>query len=470
MCAPLGLTFGLPGAMSCKQMKDKECKCEIGILDNKASNKVKNQGGGGEAYAREGGMKVQTSSATNEYQCVANNPPEDVLTDLQGVELFSTSACGGKTVAGRRIDKVYPELRTQLQQVVLEFGTQIISVEKCMVVSLPGTKPKKNYKMPSSSADPTSQSSTSKEDAVCQLVLKKLFDSMKYTVLSKWDDSSSAGSIDKGSNMSMDLSSGSGDDDDDGNNGDKDSPPDECSCKYPPEADGGEWAKIKALDTELEGTVVPPWLETVVEYLRCFKGHPSWLDVLLLFVKFKHHISPNLGKGQPLAATGCPSVLNKWIHNGCHPHKHCKLNTEALKGMVEELRIWWVFLQPSLSIPADFNNSSSNISLFLCPELNVGDWYKLYQGAVNGIYGVLVCLRWWMEAGLIQGSDFDDIIANINTGICVDSLSVLTATDMMGQHGQILYYDTGKEAPQAISKMVSILFTCIWTSLDTQNA
>ncbi|KAF9491802.1 hypothetical protein BDN71DRAFT_1433697 [Pleurotus eryngii] len=372
---------------------------------------------------------------------------------------FPISACGGKTVAGRRIDKVYPELQTQLQQVVLEFGTQIISVEECMMVSLPGTEHKKNYKIPSSSADPTSQSSTSKEDAVCQLVLKKLFDSVKYTVLSKRDDSSSAGSIDRGSDMSMDLSSGSGDDDDgnngdNGDNGDKDSPPDECSCKCepgncacsgpdcscdfmdnkftdPPEADGGEWAKIKALDTELERTVVPPWLETAVEYLCCFKGHPSWLDVLLLFVKFKHHISPNLGKmrGQPLTATGCPSVLNKWIHNGCHPYKHCKLNTEALKGMVEELRTWWVFLQPSLSIPADFNNSSSNISLFLCPELNVGDWYKLYQRAVNGIYGVLVCLRWWMEAGLIQGSDFDNIIADIKwvlmTFLALSALALL---------------------------------------------
>lgn len=81
--------------------------------------------------------------------------------------------------------------------------------------------------------------------------------------------------------------------------------------------------------------------------------------------------------------------------------------------MVEELKTWWVFLQPGSRIPAGFDNSSPDISLFLCPELDVGGWYELYRGAVNGIYGVLVCLGWWMEAGLIQGSDFDDLIADV---------------------------------------------------------
>lgn len=81
--------------------------------------------------------------------------------------------------------------------------------------------------------------------------------------------------------------------------------------------------------------------------------------------------------------------------------------------MIEELKTWWVFLQPGSRLPADFNNSAPDISLFCRPSLPTAGWSELFRGLVNGIYGVLVCLGWWLEAMPEPGTDFDTLIADV---------------------------------------------------------
>lgn len=109
-----------------------------------------------------------------------------------------------------------------------------------------------------------------------------------------------------------------------------------------------------------------------------------------------------------------PAVLTEWIRNKRRPHTHRRLSKDQLEVMYKELIEWWFALQPRDRIPQDFDESLLN-----CSELlSAGDfddpkcWSELYRGATNGLYGVLVCIGWWLEADNSPGAKFDSLVTD----------------------------------------------------------
>ncbi|KAF9496842.1 hypothetical protein BDN71DRAFT_1505513 [Pleurotus eryngii] len=131
---------------------------------------------------------------------------------------------------------------------------------------------------------------------------------------------------------------------------------------------------------------------------------PLWLSKA-----FKRHVAVNPGK--PLTTAGRPVVLSDWIHNGCQPDRHHRLSKDVLEVMCNELFTWWFSIQPQDRIPADFDESSQDCSELICipfddPEI----WSEVYHGGAGSIYGVLVCIGWWLEANDSPGTKFDSLV------------------------------------------------------------
>lgn len=117
---------------------------------------------------------------------------------------------------------------------------------------------------------------------------------------------------------------------------------------------------------------------------------------------------------QPLAAAGRPSILSAFICGGRDPEKHVKLTVEELDQMCDELFSWWFSLQPMGRIPPDFDESLQDCSLLLqISTTGHEDWPNLYRGATNGIYGVFICLGWWLEAGHKLGAKYDKLVDDV---------------------------------------------------------
>lgn len=105
--------------------------------------------------------------------------------------------------------------------------------------------------------------------------------------------------------------------------------------------------------------------------------------------------------------------MTDWIRNGRRPHLHRKLNADALAQMTEELRVWWLSLQPKERLPPNYDEDSEDCSTLLRVPLDMEDWSDLYRGAVNGVYGIVVCLAWWLEADRQLGREFDYFIEDV---------------------------------------------------------
>ncbi|KAG9218569.1 hypothetical protein PLEOSDRAFT_157509 [Pleurotus ostreatus PC15] len=173
-------------------------------------------------------------------------------------------------------------------------------------------------------------------------------------------------------------------------------------------------AKVnKDLDNLIALQAMPKWLRDAVNTLRGFKGSIEYLEAVAWFINFERHVEHNPGK--PLQADGRPAVLDNWIHNGRRPKAHRKLTKEQLKTMRDELFKWWFSIQPPERIPPDFNMSSRDCASLIIIDTNTHeDWPKLYRGGVNGIYGVLVCLGWWLEAAGPSSAEFTMLVEDVS--------------------------------------------------------
>lgn len=179
---------------------------------------------------------------------------------------------------------------------------------------MPGTEGKRNYKTPSLAsgslsstpgADPEA-SKTLKEDKGRQRALQKILKQAKCTVGPRGEADVSAGNNDGAGDKDMNGPTNEhGDDEDENENennrpaADEDEDEDEnnrlaADDKFTdtPDVDEEECEKDRVLDTLIDLAPMPDWLQTAVDYLRCYQGHSSWLDVITLFVKFERHVSP----------------------------------------------------------------------------------------------------------------------------------------------------------------------------------
>lgn len=83
--------------------------------------------------------------------------------------------------------------------------------------------------------------------------------------------------------------------------------------------------------------------------------------------------------------------------------------------MRRELFVWWVSLQPPARIPKDFDFiSETSYSRLLRTDIDAGDWGELYRGSTNGLYRVIVCMGWWLEAaGKSLDPSFHELVEDV---------------------------------------------------------
>ncbi|KAF4586454.1 hypothetical protein AB1N83_009227 [Pleurotus pulmonarius] len=199
---------------------------------------------------------------------------------------------------------------------------------------------------------------------------------------------------------------------DDGNDGNDKDNDGSTNDDQDPEFVAAEAKVNEDLDALIALQAMPKWLREAVGTLRGFKGSIEYLEAVAWFINFERHVEQNPGK--PLQADGRPTVLDNWIHNGRRPKAHRKLTAGQLETMCDELFKWWFSIQPAERIPSDFDASSHDCaSLILIDTNSHEDWPKLYRGGVNGIYGVLVCLGWWLESAGPSSAEFSMLVEDI---------------------------------------------------------
>ncbi|KDQ26070.1 hypothetical protein PLEOSDRAFT_1085350 [Pleurotus ostreatus PC15] len=344
-----------------------------------------------------------------------------------GGSIVATFGTDGQTEAGRALTDVYPELKAQLEGLVYDFASQVTHLAKH------------------------------------QAALRRLLEKSKYRFDSKANDAMYLDDDDSGTvgqDTDMENGEGGGSDggakpndedggdtpgnqdgeddadmlggkDDEENNNDTDAPEDnngdgndrEGSIpEVHDDVQGGEKVlkddevRELAKNDELKRVIalepLPGWLRKAVSYLRAYKGHAGYLGAIAELVNFERHVKRNPGK--PLPATSRPSILSMYIRGGRDPEKHTKLTVDELDQLHNELFSWWFVLQPKSRIPPNFDESLQDCSLLLrISTTSHQDWPDLYRGSTNGVYGVFICLGWWLEADCTPGTKYDNLIDDI---------------------------------------------------------
>lgn len=90
-----------------------------------------------------------------------------------------------------------------------------------------------------------------------------------------------------------------------------------------------------------------------------------------------------------ISSSGRPQVLTQWIRNGR------KLENEPyivnLEEYADEWWTWWTNLQP----PSREKDAKAQ----LCQQVGADEtWDELRKGSVNGFYGIVCTLAWWMKS------------------------------------------------------------------------
>ncbi|KAJ8457733.1 hypothetical protein ONZ45_g18196 [Pleurotus djamor] len=157
------------------------------------------------------------------------------------------------------------------------------------------------------------------------------------------------------------------------------------------------------------------FLHTAVPYLASLgKDHDRFNDLLVPFVMHERHFLGNLGI---LPKNYRPIELSHWIHNGRRPQSHTQLNEVDATILRQQTIRWWYSMQPDERSPANKLPIYSSIAaLRKEPLANAEEWSHLAISSRNGIYGVLVSMAWWIEAGMGENgaSDaFNDLIDDI---------------------------------------------------------
>lgn len=82
---------------------------------------------------------------------------------------------------------------------------------------------------------------------------------------------------------------------------------------------------------------------------------------------------------------GCPKALDWWQYKG--RHSITKVPNIDFATFPQELRSWWIGLQPS---------ARRGASLLRTPNARNADWSSLQHGGLDGMFAVVICLSWYM--------------------------------------------------------------------------
>ncbi|KAF9493975.1 hypothetical protein BDN71DRAFT_1432062 [Pleurotus eryngii] len=347
----------------------------------------------------------------------------------------------GETAAGTTIEEYIEGFKMDFEDQLVDFGCEVITESEHAELCMPGMEGKKNYgprKRPDSRVGSNGPSTkkrgwgsnlrkiaTLKAAASC-------ISSMSSRQMERRKRNRDSDSEDN--NLPVNTAF---DDDDDSTHGEDTADKEKEKLAGGEEEDtqnDGEAAEVcqPLLDilasTEEE---MPEWLSSTITYL--YKPTDLWVDTLRAFIKFEEalgfpcaakgvHTSPFLyfkdSHHSPqamyrLSSLCRPSALSQFINS--HRNKEPTINN--VEVFTDELYVWWISLQPpSRRDDRDTSVSDSRSLVSLASEVATTEtWEDLRKGSINGVFGVLCCLGWWLRMdGPLASDDLLDLIQDVS--------------------------------------------------------
>ncbi|KAF4568592.1 hypothetical protein EYR40_004151 [Pleurotus pulmonarius] len=138
----------------------------------------------------------------------------------------------------------------------------------------------------------------------------------------------------------------------------------------------------------------PAWLNTAADHLAGISADPRWCNIVAQFVEFEKSLGYLDGKiAVHMLAPGKhrPKEVSTWV-------KNARATDPIIKNPVVFGVQWWMWyaeLQPECRKAVEGHLQR------VTPENN--EWTELRKGTINGIYGLLASLGWWMKAAEVSG-------------------------------------------------------------------
>ncbi|KAJ7040208.1 hypothetical protein C8F04DRAFT_1253967 [Mycena alexandri] len=148
-------------------------------------------------------------------------------------------------------------------------------------------------------------------------------------------------------------------------------------------AKGAEGAEARAEAAILALAKKPKWAAHGWEVLAMgMVKNKKWMEMLELWWKLeastKYATSP---KG--FSTNGRPGEIHTWIKNA----RKVTPKIEDVPAFIRNFKSWWLGLNPEWRVRDG-----------VLVKEGVGSWEEMRQPGANGFLGVLIALRWWLEA------------------------------------------------------------------------
>ncbi|KAJ6504285.1 hypothetical protein C8R47DRAFT_1248391 [Mycena vitilis] len=131
----------------------------------------------------------------------------------------------------------------------------------------------------------------------------------------------------------------------------------------------------------------------------------GWDELTKVWWKWEE--SREFGSGKSLSSTGRPAEVSWWIQRARKPSP----TIDDLSLFRRQWNTWWVFLNPAWRAAG-----SSGAAL---RREEGRDWECLKEPGVNGLYTVLICLKWWkaaLDAGK-EDAEWDEAVSDVTWAI-----------------------------------------------------
>ncbi|KAJ8489449.1 hypothetical protein ONZ45_g13581 [Pleurotus djamor] len=147
----------------------------------------------------------------------------------------------------------------------------------------------------------------------------------------------------------------------------------------------------------------PEWLEDAMLLLQDCIGPMIWEEVLEALVEFERNEGFPFGKNTiayVLPAVQRPEELSQWIRAGRKQEYEPVIPADGVPSFARRVYRWWMSLQPADRFTIPFAEDGSNLTCDILKTSDMGEnkFKDVGKPSINGIYGVLCCLRWWMLA------------------------------------------------------------------------
>ncbi|KAF9488138.1 hypothetical protein BDN71DRAFT_1513352, partial [Pleurotus eryngii] len=307
----------------------------------------------------------------------------------------------GETAAGTTIEEYIEGFKMDFEDQLVDFGCEVITESERAELCMPGMEGKKNYgpgKRPDSWVGSNGPSTKKRGwgSNLRKIATLKAAASCISSVSSRQMERRKRNRDSDSEDNNLPVNTAF-DDDDDSTHGEDTADKEKEKLAGGEEEDtqnDGEAAEVcqPLLDilasTEEE---MPEWLSSAITYL--YEPADLWVDTLRAFIKFEEAL------GFPCAAKGAMY----WLSSLCRP--------SALSQFINSHRN----KEPMINNVEVFADEFRSLVSLASEVATTETWEDLRKGSINGVFGVLCCLGWWLRMdGPLASDDLLDLIQDVS--------------------------------------------------------